>query len=134
MYLRFVIADIDEDSEQRLGVFHAVWNLRDEGRLHADEEERHDQIRQWFDENLERPTRFSAARRRFFDKRNRGLSWFKDTAEEHVRWIRGLVTILENHSVPVAMLKAKRIGYVIYEDEYQVVAEPFADTFADTEC
>ncbi len=24
-------------------------------------------------------------------------------------------------------LKAKRVGYVVYEDEYQVVAEPFAD-------
>lgn len=25
-------------------------------------------------------------------------------------------------------LKAKRVGYVVYEDEYQIVAEPFADT------
>ena len=128
MYLRFVIADIDEDSEQRLGVFHAVRNLRDEGRLHPDEEEQHDRIREWFDENLERPTRFNASKRRFFDKKNRGLSWFKETAEEHLRWIRGLVAILENHRIAVEMLTAKRIGYVIYEDEYQIVAEPFADT------
>jgi len=24
------------------------------------------------------------------------------------------------------MLKAERVGYVVYEDEFQVVAEPFA--------
>jgi len=28
----------------------------------------------------------------------------------------------------VRTLKAKRVGYVVYEDEYQIVAEPFADT------
>jgi len=27
----------------------------------------------------------------------------------------------------VQMLKSDRAGYVVYEDEYQVVAEPFAD-------
>jgi hypothetical protein len=39
-----------------------------------------------------------------------------------------MVAILQNHGIPVRMLKADRIGYVVYEDEYQVVAEPFADT------
>jgi hypothetical protein len=28
----------------------------------------------------------------------------------------------------VRTIKAKRVGYVVYEDEYQIVAEPFADT------
>lgn len=128
MYLRFVVADIDEDSEQRLGVFHAVWNLRDQGELYPYEEELVDSIRQWFNENLERPTRFSSARHPFYGKKRRGLSWFKDSAREHIRWIRGLVAILQNHGILVEMLKADRIGYVVYEDEYQVVAEPFADT------
>jgi hypothetical protein len=31
MYLRFVVADIDEDSERALGVFNAVRYLRDAG-------------------------------------------------------------------------------------------------------
>ena len=41
--------------------------------------------------------------------------------------MRELVAILETHGVAVRMLKAQRVGYVVYEDEYQVVAEPFAD-------
>jgi len=41
--------------------------------------------------------------------------------------VRELVTILETHGVPVRMLKAQRVGYVVYEDEYQEVAKPFSD-------
>jgi hypothetical protein len=39
VYLRFVVADIDEDSERALGVFHAVWTLRDAGKLYAHEKD-----------------------------------------------------------------------------------------------
>jgi len=128
MYLRFVVADIDEDSQRKLGVFHAVRNLRDQGRLHPYEEEQHDLIVWWFSANLERPTRFTASKPPFYRKKNKAVSWFKDSAREHIAWIRGLVAILQNHGIPVWMLKAQRVGYVVYEDEYQVTAEPFADT------
>lgn len=128
MYLRFVVTEIDEDSERALGVFHAVRYLRDAGRLHAYEEDQHDRVRSWFNLNLERPTRFTAAKAPFYRKRNRALSWFKDTAVEHLAHVRELVAILENHGVHVRTLKAKRVGYVVYEDECQIVAEPFADT------
>jgi hypothetical protein len=57
----------------------------------------------------------------------RTLSWFKDTAFDHIAKIRELVAILENHGAYVRMLKAKRVGYVVYEDEFQIVAEPFSD-------
>jgi len=123
MYLRFVVAKIDEDSERALGVFHAMWDLRDAGKLHTYEEDQHDLVRWWFSANLERPTRFTAAKAPYFRKKNRALSWFKDTASEHIAQIRELVAILENHSVHVRTLKAKRVGYAVYEDEYQIVAE-----------
>ena len=55
------------------------------------------------------------------------VSWFKDTAIDHIAQIRELVAILENHGVHVQTLKVKRVGYVVYEDDYQIVAEPFAD-------
>jgi len=128
MYLRFVVADIDGDSERALGVFHAVRYLRAAGKLHAYEEDQHDIVRWWFNENLERPTRFTASRAPFYRKKSRALSWFKDTATEHLARVRDLAAILENHGVPVRTVKAKRVGYVVYEDEYQIVAEPFADT------
>lgn len=126
MFLRFVVAEIDEDSDRELGIFHAMRNLRERGALSDHEAEHHDLIREWFNQNLEKPTRFTVAKPPFYRKKNRAISWFKDTAHEHVARARSLVAILETHDVSVRMLKTDRVGYVVYEDEYQVVAEPFA--------
>jgi hypothetical protein len=127
MYLRFVVAEIDTDSERALGVFHAVRDLRDAGKLYPHEEDQHDMARWWFNVNLERPVRFTAAKAPFHRKKNRALCWFKDTATEHLAQVREFVAILQNHGVHVRTLKAKRVGYVVYEDEYQIVAQPFSD-------
>ena len=126
--MRFVVADIDEDSERALGVFHAVRYLRDAGKLYPYEEDQHDMVRWWFNKNLGKPTRFTASKPPFYRKKNKAICWFKHTASEHLARVRELAAILDNHGVPVRTLKAKRVGYVVYEDEYQIVAEPFADT------
>jgi hypothetical protein len=128
MYLRFVVADIDEDSNEELGVFHAVRDLREEGKLYPYEEDQHDLIRQWFNENLEKPTKFTASKPPFYRKKNKAISWFKDSAGDHLAHVRSLVAILQNHGVSVRILKTERVGYVVYEDEYQIVAESFSDT------
>jgi hypothetical protein len=126
MYLRFVVAEIHEATGRELGVFQAVANLRHDGELYAHEEEQHDLIRRWFNNNLEKPTRFTPSKAPFYRKKSKAISWFKDTAHEHLARIRSLVAILENHGVAVRMLRTERVGYVVYEDEYQIVAEPFA--------
>jgi ribosomal protein L30/L7E len=126
MFLRFVVADTDEDSERELGVFHAMRNLRESGALSDHEEEHHDLIREWFNQHLEKPTRFTAAKPPFYRKKSRAISWFKDTAHEHLTRVRSLIAILQSHGVSVRMLKTNRVGYVVYEDEHQIVAEPFA--------
>ncbi len=126
-YLRFVVADIDEDSGKEVGVFQAALRLREDGKLLQHEEELHDVTRQWFNENLEKPTRFTASKPPFYRKQNKAISWFKDTAKDHLTHVRDLVAILQNHGISVRTLKTDRPGYVVYEDEYQMVAEPFAD-------
>jgi hypothetical protein len=35
---------------------------------------------------------------------------------------------LEREGHQVAMIRESRIGYVVYEDDFQVVAEPFTET------
>jgi hypothetical protein len=107
-------------------VFHAIRNLRDDGKLSEYEQEQDDVIDKWFDENLEKPTRFTASKPPFYRKKSKAISWFKDSAHEHLARVRSLVAILQNHGVSVRMLKTDRVGYVVYEDEYQIVAEPFA--------
>lgn len=39
-----------------------------------------------------------------------------------------LKAIAESHGLVVHVLAEDRVGYVIYEDQMQVIAEPFADT------
>ena len=56
------------------------------------------------------------------------LSWFKDIAADHIRNMRGLAQILEAHGIAVEMLQSDRPGYVVYEDRFQVAAEPFHET------
>jgi hypothetical protein len=120
MYLRFVVAEIDEDSGYELGVFHAARNLREEGKLHPHEEDEHDLIRSWFNENLEKPTRFTASKPPYYRKKSKAISWFKDTAHEHLSRVRSLAAILQNHGVLVQTLTTDRVGYIVYEDAFQI--------------
>jgi hypothetical protein len=128
MYLRFAIAAIDEDSHRQLGIFHAAGNLRDSGKLYEHEANSLYELREWFNENLEKPTRFTASKPPFYRKQPKAIAWFKDTAVLHIEKIREMAGILENHGIVVDVFKAERVGYVVYEDEYQIVAEPFSDT------
>jgi len=126
MYVRFVVGEIDEDSQRELGVFQAIHNLSLHGLLSEAEKIEDDAIGKWFDKNLKKPTKFTASKPPYYRKKSRAISWFKDTAHEHIDKIRSLVSILQNHDVQVRMLKTDRVGYVVYEDEYQIVAEPFS--------
>ena len=130
MYLRFVVAEIDQGTSRELGVFLALEKLRHTGVLNPHEEESEDEIRKWFDKHLEKPARFTAAKPPYYRKQNKAISWFKDTAHDHIARIRLLAKILESHGIPVKMLRTDRVGYIVYEDEFQIVAEPFAnDTY-----
>ena len=42
--------------------------------------------------------------------------------------MRVLVQILVAHGIVVEVLRTERPGYIVYEDAYQVAAEPFKET------
>lgn len=87
--------------------------------------EYHD-LRQWFVDNLARPTRFSTSKRP--NAQARALSWFKPAGTAHIARMRDLQRLVEGCGVPVTVLRTDRPGYVCYEDDWQIVAYPFADT------
>jgi len=62
MFLRFVISELHEESHKELGVFQAAFRLRDTGMLSKEEESTLQEIREWFNRNLEKPTRFTTAK------------------------------------------------------------------------
>jgi hypothetical protein len=128
MFLRFVSTDVHRESQQELGVFHAAGRLRDSGSLSKDEENVLKEIRDWFSKNLKRPTRFTSAKPPYYRKRQDGISWFKDSARDHISKMHEMALLLRHHDVPIRMIKTNKPGYVVYEDEYQVIAVPFSDS------
>ena len=126
-FIRFVVAAPDPTSQVRQGVFQAVAELRDEAALSEAEDRLIGDALAWFVKNLPEPQRFSR-KRNASHRDQRGIAWLKDSATDHLRRIRELVVILEEHGRKVSMLESERPGYVVYEDPYQVIAEPFAET------
>jgi hypothetical protein len=58
----------------------------------------------------------------------RAICWFRETAVQHIAQMHRLKDVLDRHGYPVAIIREQRVGYIVYEDEDQVVAEPFKDT------
>ncbi|WP_024520216.1 hypothetical protein [Bradyrhizobium sp. Tv2a-2] len=126
MFVRFVVHKIDSNSGRRQGLFQAVQALEHYGALNIQDAKYLDAICGWFSEHLEEPARQAISSRHH--GRKQALSWFKDTATNHIAKMRELAEMLERYGVPVEMIKAKRLGYILYEDEFQVAAYPFSDT------
>jgi hypothetical protein len=126
--LRFVLAQRDPDSGVESGPFEAAHRLRDSGDAEAaDRDTLADHLR-WFADNLDTPTRFNRTTSKgFYRRKTRGIAWFKDTATEHVARMHEISAILQRYGQPVSLLSKAKVGYVVYEDEFQVIAEPFAD-------
>lgn len=126
MFIRFVIAGRDEDSGRRQGLFQAGDALRRSGRMSAADIARLDELQAWFREHLAVPERFSLSSKPH--RKAQAISWFRDSALEQIGRMREYQALLESYEIAVEMLRERRPGYVVYEDEHQVVAYPFSET------
>jgi hypothetical protein len=126
MFIRFVTHERDSRSGRRQGLFMAMQRLRDSGALNEHEEGRWDEIRAWFNTNLERPTTFSRSRRPNASQVT--ISWFKDDATSHIAKMHEIIAILREHDVAVEIIRSVRPGYIVYEDDVQISAQPFRET------
>lgn len=127
-FVRFVIHKLDPDSGRKQGLFQALADLSRDGKLEPAESLDYQRVRDWFCMHLAKPGRLARSQRP--GAKEVALSWFKDTAAEHIRQMRLLADILERHGMEVLMLRSRRPGYVVYGDEHQVAAEPYSDTGA----
>jgi hypothetical protein len=123
MLFRFAILQKDKRSQSGQGLFHAAESLRANKQLAEDEDALVREIFDWFNRKLPHPTRFARAARPHAECK--GISWFKDTAEGFISRMEELAVVLAEHGHVVERLTTERPGYVVYEDQYQVVAEPF---------
>jgi hypothetical protein len=118
-YVRFVIGRKDEESQVEQGVFQAAGLALSSQIVTGSDAEELDELRAWFSENLEVPTSFGR------DKLRLGICWFKTGSAEHISRIWELIRILERNGIYAKKIRTDKPGYVIYEDDWQLVAEPF---------
>jgi hypothetical protein len=118
-YIRFVSGRQDEESHAEQGIFQAVAQALEWQNITGSDADELNEVQGWFSENLKKPTSFGR------DKLRLGICWFKTDSIEHISRIWQMVDILERNGIYVKKIRTNKPGYVIYEDEWQLVAEPF---------
>jgi hypothetical protein len=124
VFIRFVSGEINEYSHVSGGLFCAAYKLRSEDSLPEHELDALWDLARWFNIHLESPFDYLSEAVRL----ERAICWFKPDAGEHLARAWEMIGILERNNVFIRMIKARKVGYIYYEDEAQVFAEPFADT------
>lgn len=130
-YIRFVRPKLIKDQASREGFFCAAYELRASVDIDHHIATQIDDLLMWFEdqENLAKPHRFGRSTSRGHYRRNtKGISWYKDTASAVIEKSFALVQLLADNGYPIEVIRTARPGYIIYEDEQQIVAEPFSDT------
>lgn len=79
----------------------------------------------WFDERLIEPKRFARSNNKHAHEK--ALSWFKPEASEHIGKARRLLSKMAEGGIVSEMITSDNPGYVVYEDEQQIVAVPYRD-------
>jgi hypothetical protein len=118
MFLRFVTTRIDKDSHKSQGVFAASYALLDSGDLTRDEWEHLREMTIRFNANLPTPPKT-------FDSR-RAIFWFKSSAKENIRRVWELVHVLRQHGHHVEVHKCRKLGNIVWQDDFQAAAFPSA--------
>ena len=124
MFIRFVSGEIHECSHVSTGLFQTAFELLDDPLLPRGDYIRLWELMDWFNRYLKGPSEY---RLRSPWRIERAISWFKPTAHVYLARAWEMAAILERNNVFIRMVKAQRVGYILYEDEAQVFAQPFAD-------
>ena len=117
MFVRFVVGTNREQPYNQTGVVAELRLLKESGDLPDYEEGHAKGLFNWLNENLPCPP-FQEN-----DWSPDAISWFKDSSQEMIRVFRDIISILEQYGRPVRMITTKEPGTILYEDEFQVVAE-----------
>jgi len=129
VFIRFSVRKRDRDSGVESGALQVAYGLRDDPSVPIGDREALAETLLWFETHLETPARFNRTTSKgHYRRQTRGIAWFKDTANEHLAQMYALKVLLERYGHFVEVVKEPRVGYIVWEDAYQVIAEPFTDT------
>ena len=131
-YLRFIVTKKHPDSGVSDGIFATAYSLRDAPEIPKHDREILTEQLAWFAKNLMIPKRFNrSSSKGFYRKITKGIAWFRDDASEYIARMHEIKRVLDANGRLVHVLREDRVGYIVYKDRAQVVAEPFVDTRTD---
>jgi hypothetical protein len=117
-YIRFVIPRRNGDSHRHAGVFMAALRHWARDDVEASLRDHLAWLLDWFSEHLDVPC---------IDE-PRAIFWFRGCGNPCTRRVWELTLVLRELGEQPRLLKARRPGYVVYEDRHQVAAVPFRET------
>lgn len=121
-YVRFVADEGEtDDGYDQTGVFTIAQGCSDDGRFNQYERDRLEQIFDWFNEHLPCPPFEANLKSRAWSRDC--VAWFHESASHMIANMWELVWMLQEAGVPARMITTTKPGKVLYEDEYQIVAE-----------
>lgn len=115
MYIRFVVGLGGENHRWLTGIITEARLLHDRGELERYQGDLLEETYQWLNDQLPCPP-FSTN-----DWGPEAVSWFKDTAEEPIKKMWDIVSLLQEYGIRVRVLRSKNPGKILYDDEFQIV-------------
>jgi len=82
----------------------------------------------WFEDKLPVPPRGRFQVRSKTWWRSQGICWFRSEAREMVRRAYGLRNLLAECDILISQLHTDRPGQILYQDDFQIIAKPAAET------
>jgi hypothetical protein len=124
--LRFVLTRPHPDTSVKDGLFGPAYDLRRGDQISVADQKILEDLLTWFEANLAIPERFNRTKSKgYYRRKTAGISWLKPSASEHLAKMRALAAVLEKNGHKVSQMSTRKPGCVIFEDDHQVVAEPF---------
>ena len=121
MYLRFVVGSDTDDHRHLTGIITEARSLRDEELLHDFEDTWLEKQFNWFNDHVPVPPYTKS------DWPSGCAAWFKnnEAAAEAIKRMWEFVNLLRENGKNVRVLKSKKPGFILYEDDVQVVVSEF---------
>ncbi len=113
-FLRFVV---ELPSIGKVGLFRSSESIEKDEDLPAATRSELRAVFRWFNANLPVPRRLPKS----------AICWFRADANDSIERLRALVEVYRLAGHPVWMQASRNPGRVVYRDEYQVAAVPYAD-------
>jgi hypothetical protein len=128
--VRFVVPSrIHPESQTAIGVVAMAYELCDSTEVNPELQAELSRLLTWIEDNIDAPERFNRTKSKgWYRRETRGISWLRASAGEHVDAFRSLANVVARCGYDVSEIRETRVGYLTYEDDVQVVAEPFRDT------